>query len=63
MTYDNWKQQTPPQFLEEMEDAFIDCEICKEAISVDELTTVFFRGREIQCCGFCKEEVEQENIK
>lgn len=36
MTYDEWKQQTPPQFLEE-EEAYQNCILCCDPVLIDEL--------------------------
>lgn len=61
--YDEYKMRTPPQFLEEIDEAYIDCAICFDPVSVDEITEVEFRGKNVQCCGFCKNEVLNGNIK
>ncbi len=37
MNYDNYKLETPPQFLEESEEHYISCDLCLESIRVDEI--------------------------
>lgn len=63
MSYDNWKQQTPTQFLED-DIIYVNCDICREAVNCDEITTSVFGGMTLQRCEECEKhfnELNQQN--